>query len=331
MENINKGDIEKQPVTTFELGGYYIDFIKIEYFKEYYYNNLSSFSNISLNSFLKALDIPPKFFKEQPIETQKELLENREVFIREHKKYIDKVIVVARVKVDNSILNCSRLPSSEAIYNYNFLKPIDNIKNKFEHRSFIKDNYITYVVSEKIEKNKANKVLVIDFPITLNKKPVVHKALYSLPDETFATPIEHIQYCTSEEISLEEYSSIENPIKDNLYSDFFTQDLKAPEEEQILREPEVVTLALVQAGVIPNSYVSKVTDYIKENTKGTLTTTKLESLVLDYDETFRGYKQVRAIREISGHAILKLLESPTFKEYIEEMEKVVEELNYNEL
>ena len=90
-------------VTTLELGSYFIDLVKIEYFKDYYYEHLDKFSKVSSVSFLKALDIPPKFFKENPEETQKELLENREVFIKEHKKYIGKVIVVAINKLDNSI------------------------------------------------------------------------------------------------------------------------------------------------------------------------------------------------------------------------------------
>lgn len=318
------------PVTTLEINGYYIDLVKIEYFKEYYYNNINSFSKISSDSFLKALDIPPKFFKEQPEETQAELLDNREVFVREHKKYIDKVIVIARLKLDNSILNCSRMSSNEAMVSYEHLKTIDNIENKFEHRSFIKDSYITFVVSDKIENNKENKVLVIDFPITLNKKAVIHKALYSLPNETFATPVEHIQYIQSEEVDFEtEFSDIKSAIDDKL--DFLSQELEVKAEEDILREPEVVALALNQAGVIPNSYTEKVGNYIKDNSKETLTTTKLESLVLDYDETFRTYKQVVAIREVNGLAILTLLESPTFKEYIEEMEDALQELDEEEL
>ena len=314
------------PVTTLEINGYFIDLVKIEYFKEYYYKNLNSFSKISSDSFLKALDIPPKFFKEQPDETKDELLDNREVFIREHKKYLDKVIVVARLKLDNSILNCSRMSSNEALVSFEHLKTIDNVENKFEHRSFIKDSYITYVVSKKLENNKENKVLVIDFPITLNKKAVIHEALYSLPNDTFVTPVEHVQYLQSEEVDFEaEFSDIKAAVDSKL--DFLEEAIEVPEPKDILREPEVVALALNQAGVIPNSYIEKVGDYIKENSKGTLTTKKLESLILDYDENFRGYKQVVAIRNINGFAILAVLESPTFKEYIEEMEKTLEELN----
>jgi hypothetical protein len=58
-----------------------------------------------------------------------------------------------------------------------------------------------------------------------------------------------------------------------------------------------------------------------------ITTDKLESLVLDYDETFRSYKQVTALRGVSGFAVLKVLESPDFKEMVDEMEATLEELD----
>ena len=100
--------VQGQAVVTYELGSYFIDLVKIEYFREYYNSNLANFSKVALNSYLKALDIPPKFFKEQPEETQEELLDNREIFIKEHKKYIDKVIVVSRCKRDDCIINACR-------------------------------------------------------------------------------------------------------------------------------------------------------------------------------------------------------------------------------
>lgn len=317
--------VQGQAVVTYELGSYYIDLIKIEYFREYYDKNLANFSKVALNSYLKALDIPPKFFKEQPEETQEELLDNREVFVKEHKKYIDKVIVVARCKCDDCIINCSRMTESDAKASYENLRSIDEVNNKFEHRSFIKDNYITYIISDEIKNNKENKVLVIDFPITLNKKTVIHKALYSLPDETFVTPVEHVQYLTSEEIDFEfDYKEIKVAIEDNM--GFLKDDLEERENKEILREPDVVSLAVNYAGILPNSYTLKFETYIRENVKGTLTTKKLESLILDYDETFRGYKQVRALREANGSYVLEILESEKFKEQLEELEKITEDL-----
>lgn len=308
------------------LGNYILELVKVEDFKKYYYENLNYFSNVSMNSYLKAADIPPKFFKENPIETQKELLDNREIFVKEHKKYFDKVIVVARVKVDNSIINACRMVESEALESYDRLKTIEQVTNKFEHRSFNKDGYISYIISQDIKNNQDNKVLAVDFPILLNKKAVIHKALYTLPNETFATPIEHVHYLTGEEVDFAmEYSNIKEAIDDKI--SFLTEGMTAPEPKNILREPEVVALALVQAGTISQSYVEKIGNYIKDNMKGTLTTDKLESLVLDYDETVRSYKQVTALRSVSGFEVLEILESPDFKEFIEEMETSLEELD----
>ena len=316
-------------VTSLQLGNYTLELVKIEYFKKYYYENLKYFSNTALNSFLKAVDIPPKFFKENPEETQEELLNNREVFVREHKKYFDKVIVVVRVKIDNSILNACRMVEREALENYERLKPIDQVLDKFEHRSFTKDGYVSFVISQDIKKDKDNQVLAVDFPILLNKKAVIHEALYTLPNETFATPIEHVHYLTSEEINFgEDYKDIKQAIDDR--RSFITGELDMSAPKDILREPEVVALALCHDGVISQSYVEKVGFYIKENTKGVLTTERLESLVLDYDETFRTYKQVTALRSISGLGILATLESPDFKEYTEEMEDILSEFKEEE-
>ena len=311
-------------VTSLQLGNYTLELVKIEYFKKYYYENLKYFSNTALNSFLNAVDIPPKFFKENPEETQEELLNNREVFVREHKKYFDKVIVVIRVKIDNSILNACRMVEREALESYERLKPIDQVLDKFEHRSFTKDGYVSFVISQDIKKDKDNQVLAVDFPILLNKKAVIHEALYTLPNETFATPIEHVHYLTSEEINFgEDYKDIKQAIDDR--RSFITGEFDMSAPKDILREPEVVALALCHDGVISQSYIEKVGTYIKENTKGVLTTEKLESLVLDYDETFRTYKQVTALRSVSGLGILATLESPDFKEYTEEMESILVE------
>lgn len=314
-------------VKTLQLGSYLIDLVKVEDFKKYYYKNLELFSKVAFNSYLKAVDIPPKFFKENPVDTQEELLNNREVFVKEHKKYFDKVIVVVRVKLDNSILNACRMTLKDALTSYDRLKTIDQVPNKFEHRSFDKDGYISYVISDDIQNNKDNKVLVVDFPILLNKKAVIHKALYTLPNDTFATPIEHIHYMTNDEIDFEmEYSDIKAAIDDRI--DFLgKEDLTVGAPKDILREPEVVAFALNGLGIIPSSYITKVGEYIKNNTAGVLTTDRLESLVLDYDETFRGYKQVTALRGVSGYEVLKVLESPDFKELVEGMEDLTDEFD----
>lgn len=309
-----------------QLGNYYLDIVDVRDFKSYMEENERYFTPHAYKAYLKAVDIPPKFFKEQPIGTQKELLENRDVFVKENKKYFDKVIVVARSKVDMMILNAARLTDKEAEKRYEQLKTIEEVSNKFEHRSFIKDGFISYIISKnnEIKKDIDNQVLAIDFPILLNKKPVIHKAFYTLPNETFATPIEHIQYLTSDEIDMDsEYSNIKEAVED--YVEFIEdKNLNKAEPKKILREPELVALALVEAGTIPASYVEKVGIYIKENLKGELTTKSLESFVLDYDETFKSYKQVTSLRSVSGFTILAVLESDNFKELVVEMENLEE-------
>lgn len=305
------------------LANYTLDIVDITEFRGYLDENEGYFSTNALNAYLKALDIPPKFFKEQPIETQKELLDNREIFVRETKKYFNKVIVVVTYvkdienKVSKRILGAARLSREEADQKFEQLKSIDEIPTKFEHRSFVKDGYISLIISNGIEKNKDNQVLAVDFPINLNKKPVIHETIYRLPDETFATPIEHLQYLSSEEIDLGwDYNSIKDAIDDRI--DFLSNKLKAEESQPILREVEVVTLALRELGTIPKSYKEKIEAYIIENLKGgELTTTKLESLVLDFDETFKSYKQVTNLRTVSGKNVLNFLESPQFKELTE--------------
>jgi len=306
---------------TKQLAGYTLNIINIVDFKDYYYGNLNMFSTNSMNAFLKALDIPPKFFKEQPNETKDELIENRDIFIREHKKYIGKVIVTVVAK-DGGILNACRMDGKEAEIKYEKLKDISEVSNKFEHRSFIKDGYTSFVVSEDIKKSENNQVLVVDFPIMMNKPVLVHKAVYTLPADDAVTPVEHIHYLTNEEIDLDfDYNSVKAAVEDRL--DFLTdKELSAPADENILRENELVALALVETGTIPKSYKDKVSDYITENLKGELTTHKLENLVLDFDEELRTYKQVTSLREVSGYAVKKFLDSDQFKAIEEELKNL---------
>lgn len=309
------------------LANYTLDIVDITEFRSYLDENVDYFSTNAYNAYLKAVDIPPKFFKEQPVETQKELLDNREIFVRETKKYFNKVIVVVTYEkevgnqVNRRILGAARLSSEEVETKFEQLRTIDQISNKFEHRSFVKDGYISLIISNGIEKNTDNQVLAVDFPINLNKKPVIHNAIYKLPDETFATPIEHLQYLTSNEVELGvDYNDIKEAIDDSI--SFIDEEITSSEPQQILRETEVVALALRELGFIPKSYKEKIEAYIEENLKGELTTDKLESLVLDFDETFKSYKQVTNLRSVSGSAVVEFLNSPQFAELTEQLAEV---------
>lgn len=310
-------------VTTKKLANYTLDIVDITEFRSYLDENADDFSTNAYNAYLKSVDIPPKFFKEQPIETQKELLDNREIFVRENKKYFNKVIVVVTYvkeindSITRRILGAARLSAEEAEQKFEQLKPIDEIPTKFEHRSFIKDGYISLIISNGIEKNKENQVLAVDFPINLNKKPVIHKAYYQLPDSTFATPVEHIHYVEGVEIELGfDYNNIKEAIEDNI--EFLTEKREPQEHQQILRETSLVALALRELSIIPKSYKDKVEAYITEKLEGSpLTTDRLESLVLDFDETFKSYKQVTSLRTVWGYKVLEFLNSPQFTELTE--------------
>lgn len=312
-------------VETKRLVNYTLDIVDITEFRSYLKENGNNFSPNAINAYLKALDIPPKFFKEQPMETQEELLDNREVFVRETKKFFNKVIVVVKyVKEVNDvtsirILGAARLDRAEAEKRFEQLASIDEVPNRFEHRSFIKDGYISIIVSNGIEKEKDNQVLAIDFPINLNKKPVIHETIYKLPDSTFVTPIEHLHYLSSEEIELGvDYNNIKEAIEAK--TEFLKADLVKEEKELILRETDLVSLALQELGTIPKSYTAKVSSYIEANLKGELDHLQLESLVMDFDETLKSYKQVTNLRSVSGKNVKEFLESPQFQKLTEEME-----------
>lgn len=313
-------------LTTKTIGtNYTLDILDVQDFKSYYYENKDRFTATAMNAFLKTVDIPPKFFKEQPEATQDELLDNREYFVAERKKFIGKVIVV--LKAGGEILNACRLSKAEAEEKYEALNTIDNITNKFEHRSFVKDGFTTFVVSEKLNTKNGvdNKVLVVDFPLLLNKKPVIHKAFYTTPDDTFATPVEHVQYLESEEIDLDyDYKTIEDAIKDSM--SFIEEPYEIRDAKDILREPELVSLALVELNIIPRKYNEKIGSYIKDNVKGNLDTRALEKLVLDFDEEMRKYKPLTSLRSVNGHKVLEFLNSDDFKAFVEEMENAKEEL-----
>ena len=314
-------------VETKMLANYTIDIVDITEFREYLKDNVEYFSPNAVNAYLKALDIPPKFFKEQPKETQEELLDNREVFVRETKKFFNKVIVVVKYVTTNNditsirILGAARLDRAEANNKFAQLSSIDDISNKFEHRSFVKDGYISIIVSNGIEKNKDNQVLAVDFPINLNKKPVIHRTLYRLPDSTFATPIEHLQYLDSTEVDLGiTYNTIKEAIDDQI--DFLDEERDKDEIFPVLREIELVTLALQELGTIPKSYASKIAAYMEKNIKGELNNKQLESLVLDFDETLKSYKQVTSLRSVNGNNVIEFLNSPQFQELTKEMDDI---------
>ena len=153
------------------------------------------------------------------------------------------------------------------------------------------------------------------------KKPIIHRTLYRLPDSTFATPIEHLQYLDSTEVDLGiDYNNIKEAIEAQI--DFLDEERNKDEVFPILRELDLVSLALQELGTIPKSYTTKIEAYIEKNVKGELTNKQLESLVLDFDETLKGYKQVTSLRSVNGNNVIEFLNSPQFQELAKEMDEV---------
>ena len=306
------------------LENYVLDIVNIEDFNEYYHENFNRFSEFSSNSFLKALDIPPKFFKEQPEETQEELLDNRDTFVKENKKYFDKVIVVLKSK-EGHILNACRMSRVYAFNMYDKLSCITDIEHT-EERTFFRDGYITLLISEKLRKEEINNVLVVDFPIMLNKNVVIHKAFYTFPNEQSTVNLDHIKYLSSEEVLIcgdcAQYDNIVEAIKD--FKSFLKEEVKLEASENILRETEVVSLALVEMNYIPKTYRDKVEAHISDNIKGILTTSTLEGFILDFDQDVKGYKNINNLRKIDGHAVLKFLKEKKTEE-LESITQVLEE------
>ncbi len=298
------------------LEGYTLDIIQIEYFKDYYYNNLERFSEFSKNAFLKTLDIPPKFFTEQPEETQEELLENREVFVRESKKFFDKVIVVLKDK-DNYILNACRMDTKVAEASYKALSAINAFSNRYTERLFHKDGYITILIpSEDLEYK--DRAIIVDFPIMLNKNAVIHKAFYEVKGD-----FTHYQYKSNLEVSLvgdnKNYNDLYEAIKD--CTEFLTEPYEMQVSEPILREPEVISLAVIELKFLPKTYREKFEKYLSEKSEGIIMNSyKLEQVVMDFDADVKGYKNVLNLRNVDGGAI------KTYLDTLKDIDRNVQEL-----
>lgn len=305
-----------------------IDIMDVTEFKNYYDNHKNSLTGYAFNAFLKALDIPPRFFKEQPEETQEELLDNREVFVRESNKFFGKTLIVLR-DIKGNALNACKMDTKAFEEVYERLNSINDIDNKFIHRTFSKDGYASFVIYKNdIKKETENKVLVLDFPILPNKTPIVHKALFT-PMATEAM-VDHIQYLSSEDIVLtgdnRNYNNIAEAIND--FMSYFDNELTEPSENGlILVEPEILSLALVEFNTIPKSYRSKVEGYIEDSLETEeLSDFKLTSLLLDYDSTFTTHKQVTNLRCFDVVDFRNFLDSKKFEVLKEEAEELEKEL-----
>lgn len=314
----------------YSLKDYTLEVIDIVEFRDYYEEHKNSLVGFALTAFLKTVDIPAKFFKEQPKETQEELLENRELFVRENKKFFNKFLVVVK-NPDGTPVNACRIDMNTFTRYVAKLDEINELDNVFQHDSFSKDGYITLVLHNgDIKKDCDNQVLVIDFPILPTKNIVIHEALFTPASDDSKVFVDHIQYRTSTDVYLvgknQNYERLTDAV--NEFKEFMTCDIEVVEDKQVLIEPEVVSIALVEYGTITSVHRHIIESYISDNVcEGTgLTTITLERLVFDLDKSFKSYKQVTNLRKFDGGKFLEYTKSSQFKELLESMETVLEEV-----
>lgn len=307
---------------TKQLDSYLLDVMDVIEFREYYNTHKNQLVGFALTSFLKALDIPAKFFREQPEETKEELLENREIFVKENSKFFSKYLIVLRSADTNNILNACRMDMKAFDELYKKLTEISSIK-KFEHRTFYKDGYVSLIVgSDELKADKDNSVLMLDFPLIPTKPMIAHKAIVTLPKDNSETPVDHVKYLESTEIILigpnKNFDSIEEAVS-SFSNEVEEKETSETKEEKVLMEPEIISILLVETKTLPKNYRDKIEFHIKDYLESTdsfkdLSTSKLEDLVYDFDESLKSYKQVNALRSFDGLKFIEYAKTKNFEE-----------------
>ena len=290
---------EEKDITTKEVMGFDLSLINIEDFKDFYKANENRFNSFSIKSFLKAIKIPPPYFLEQPEETQDELLENKHDII--NRKLSGKYISV--LKKDGSILNCSRVDYNELQNLHERISLNKEISSKLiPIKDFIKEGYSSnFIPSEKLEEGKYNLGVFIDYPLMLNKLPVVNIGFYYVPkkgeDNYKNIYVEHIP------VDFNDYQNL-----DILIEDLLNIKIKEVKEEKIiealkdkllLRELDEILLKLQSVRVIPKSYTKKISKYVYKNDIRLLNVLSLVELISSYEQGFYpndNYKQVVKLR-----------------------------------
>jgi len=275
--------------------GYNLEVYPIEQFK-LFYDQCTTFNSFSEKAFLKAIKIPPQYFLEQPEETKEELLLNKEEILTE--KLAGKYLVI--LKKGNEVVNCARV-------DYNELQNLDerislskeNLAKLIPVRDFVKEGYLSNFISkDKLEEGKYNLGIFIDYPLLLNKTPVVNIGFYYVPkkgEDNYKN-----LYVETQTINFDDYHSL-----DLLIEDVLNIKIKEIEEQKIietlkdimlLREIDEVLLKLCKEKVIPKSYVKKISKYIFKNELLLPNVFSLIDLLLSYEPNFNSYKQVFKIR-----------------------------------
>lgn len=272
--------------------GFDLELIKIEDFKAYY-KNCNTFTPYSEKKFLSAVKIPPQFYLEQPEETKKDLLDNKEVIISAKLK--GKYILV--VKKDNTVENCVRLDYNKAMDIYERIK-LQNEKKLTPVRDFIKDGYISNFISVgELKKGEYNLGIFIDYPIMLNKNPKVSEGFYYVPTDKEA--LYKSMYVSTIEVDFNDYQTLDLFIGDalksvvNLKEDKVFESLK---DSLLLRDIDEMLVKLSEAKVLSKGYVTKIGKYIDKAGLQLPTVLSLIDLLLGYDLNFKSYRVVAKLR-----------------------------------
>lgn len=278
-----------------------LEIIDINNFKEYLEENENKFNGFSLKAFLKAIDIPPSYFIEQPEETQQELLENKTSRIESLKKYKNKCLVI--LWKDEEIMNCCRMDATVAEVLVDKLSTIEDVKNIIWSNDFYKDGYLQgYIpVYTDIEKTKYNRCLVVDFPILLNKPVRIHDGFFKLPQEDDILDTNYFYYNSSSEVDMDDYQHVALAIQDAIQATEETgwASIDNVEDTKILREPEEVSCMLAEEKVIPKNLIVPIAKFLADKLEfetGVLTVKNTTESILKYEGNLKSIKQVTNIR-----------------------------------
>ena len=281
--------------------GFDLEIIEIENFKEYYESNLGSFSSFSEKAFLKAVKIPPQYFLEQPKDTREELLCNKYDVIS--RKLAGKYIAI--LKKDNRILNCVRVELNELedlheriSLNEDIIKKLTLIKD------FIKDGYSSnFIPSSDLKEGEYNLGIFIDYPLMLNKLPIVNIGFYYCPKKG-EDNCKNI-YVQNELVDFNDYQNL-----DMLLEDILNIKINEVKEEKIietlkdkllLKEIDEILIKLKGKKVIPKSYVNKISKHVSKNELQLPNVFSFLELMVSYEPNFHpndNYKQVSKLRNI---------------------------------
>lgn len=278
-----------------------LEIIDINNFKEYLEENENKFNGFSLKAFLKAIDIPPSYFLEQPEETQQELLENKASRIESLKKYKNKCLVI--LWKDEEIMNCCRMDATVAEVLIDKLSTIEDVENIIWSNDFYKDGYLQgYIpVYTDIEKTKYNRCLVVDFPILLNKPVRIHDGFFKLPQEDDILDTNYFYYNSSSEVDMDDYQHVALAIQDAIQATEETgwTSIDNIEDTKILREPEEVSCMLAEEKVIPKNLIAPIAKFLADKLEfetGVLTVKNTTESILKYEGNLKSIKQVTNIR-----------------------------------